>query len=232
MSELEDRLSAWVKDALASTWDRRNGQKVPEPADLTLKNEAVDLDAVVLYADLADSTDLVTSRSALFAAEVFKTYLFCAAQIIRSMGGVITAYDGDRIMAVFIGDSKNSNAAIAAYRIEWAVEKIIQPAIQAQYPKNTYVLKQKVGIASSPVTAVRTGVRNANDIVWVGNAANIAAKLAALKSGYSTYITEAVFKMLNDKAKKKNDGMSAIWTDLGGVQTFGRVYGTTYWRSP
>jgi len=38
------------------------------------------------------------------AAEIYKTYLHCAAKIIRSEGGSITSYDGDRIMGIFIGD--------------------------------------------------------------------------------------------------------------------------------
>jgi hypothetical protein len=56
---LADDLRTYVKKTLDDVWQRRDGQKVPEAEDLALKNEAVDFDAVVLYADLADSTDLV-----------------------------------------------------------------------------------------------------------------------------------------------------------------------------
>jgi class 3 adenylate cyclase len=51
-----------------------------------------------------------------FAAEIYKTFLHCAAKIIRSEDGVITAYDGDRIMAVFIGNAKNTSAVRAALK--------------------------------------------------------------------------------------------------------------------
>src|SRR4051794_12445175 len=124
---LADDLRAYVKKTIDDQWERRDGQAVPEAEDLSLKNEAVDLDAVVLYADLADSTNLVKGWKDWFAAEVYKNYLYCAARIVRSMGGEITAYDGDRIMAVFIGDAKNSNAAKTGLRINWAVGDIIKP---------------------------------------------------------------------------------------------------------
>ena len=68
--------------------------------NIQLGNDAVKLEGTVLYADLDDSTKLVDTMSPEFAAEVYKSYLVCAARIIRDQGGVITAYDGDRIMAV------------------------------------------------------------------------------------------------------------------------------------
>ena len=52
-------------------------------------------------------------------------------------------------MAVFIGNTKNTNAVRCALKISWAVSKIIRPAIQAQFPKNTYTLKHVVGIDTS-----------------------------------------------------------------------------------
>src|SRR5690242_17927161 len=143
---LNDDLEAYVKGVLAEAWQTRAGQVVPDPDDLPLRNLAVTLDATVLYADLASSTQMVANHTREFAAEVYKSYLYCAAKIIRANDGSITAYDGDRVMGVFIGGSKNTNAAKAALKINGAVNEIIQPAIDAQYPSNTYKLKHKVGV--------------------------------------------------------------------------------------
>jgi class 3 adenylate cyclase len=55
----------------------------------------------------------------------------------------------------------------------------------------------------------KTGVRGANDLVWVGRAANHAAKLTALPDSYSTYITADVFKVMNAEVKT-SEGI-AIW---------------------
>src|SRR5271166_3102827 len=106
---LGQQLEHEVKRIFREIWAVRDGQKVPESEDLQLGNDAVRLDGTVLYADLDGSTDMVNSHSPEFAAEVYKSYLHCAAKIIRDEGGVISAYDGDRIMAVFIGGSKNTS---------------------------------------------------------------------------------------------------------------------------
>jgi class 3 adenylate cyclase len=131
-------------------------------------------------------------------------------------------------MAVFIGDTKNSNAAKAGLRIKWAVDNIIKPPIQTKYPSNKYVLRQKVGIAASTVMVARTGIRGSNDLVWVGNSANIAAKLAGLGTNYSTYITEDVYKHLAQWAKNGGNPERNMWTDLGVKTGLGRVYGSTW----
>ena len=130
---LKDELTAEVKKIFAAQWTTRDGSKVPEAEDLKLGNDAVELDGTILYADLDGSTAMVDKYKQHFSAEVYKTYLYTAAKIIRSEGGVIVSYDGDRVMAVFIGDSKNSSAARCALKINWAVKHIVNPLKNAQY---------------------------------------------------------------------------------------------------
>lgn len=103
---LTSELAEKVETILQSQWTTRDGNVVPEAEDVGLDNDAVELEATVLYADLADSTDLVDQHSSDFAAEIYKSYLHCAAKLIASEGGEITAYDGDRIMAVFVHKTK------------------------------------------------------------------------------------------------------------------------------
>ncbi len=99
---LKEDLEVEVAGYFRSRWDERNGLVVPEAKDLRLGNDAVQLDATVLYADITASTQLVDTKAPAFAAEIYKGYLTCAARIVKAQGGAITAYDGDRIMAVFL----------------------------------------------------------------------------------------------------------------------------------
>ena len=202
---LSEDLAGEVKNILATSWQERDGQKVPEAVDVRLGNDAVKLQATVLYADLAESTNLVDKHKASFAAEVYKSYLHCASKIISAEGGVITAFDGDRVMAVFIGKTKNTSAARCALKINHAVVKIINPAIKAEYPKSEYTLKHSVGVDTSTLLVARTGLRGSNDLVWVGRAANYAAKLCALRQAtYAAYITADVFKVMLEKVKSSS----------------------------
>jgi class 3 adenylate cyclase len=204
-------LQTEVKAILAKTWTTREGQMVPEPADLKLGNDGVKLDATVLYADMDGSTNLVDTYNATTAAEVYKSYMVCTARIIKHAGGNITAYDGDRIMGIFIGDSKNSAAAKTALQINWALKNIVNPALKVQYGDTAYQMAHVIGIDTSTMLAARIGVRNDNDIVWVGRAANYAAKLTAISGGYPIYITADVFDKLNDSSKYGGDPRRLMW---------------------
>lgn len=182
-------------------WTERDGNVVPEDESIKLTNDGVNVEGTVLYADMADSTLLVARQTKTFATEIYKTFLHAAAKIIRNEGGTITAYDGDRIMAVYLGKSKNTSAVTTALRIHYAVDSIIGPAIKAQYQQQTYAPQHVVGIDTSKLFVARTGVRGANDLVWVGRAANYAAKLAALPHEYPTWITEDVYNNMNEIVK-------------------------------
>lgn len=129
-------LSKEVRKIFESRWTTREGQKVPESDQIKLGNDAVRLDGTVLYADMTDSTALVDNYRDWFAAEVLKAYLHSAAKIIRSEGGIITAYDGDRIMAVFIGGSKNTSAARCGLKLNYAVKEILNPAIAIRWHRH------------------------------------------------------------------------------------------------
>ena len=206
---LGDDLHSEVTKIFGESWTTCAGRTVPESDDLKLSNDAVTLEGTVLYADMDDSTKLVDTMKPSFAAKVYKAYLACAARTIKAEGGAITAYDGDRIMAVFIGDSKNSNAARTALKINYAVQKIINPAVKAQYPNSNYSVKQVVGIDTSKLFVARTGIRGSNDLVWVGPAANYAAKLSA-RSSPASQITADVYNRLNEKSKFGQNGKN-MW---------------------
>lgn len=226
---LKNELEVYVQKVLDEQWQRRSGQKVPDTDDVALKNEAVELDATVLYADLAGSTKMVKGYKDWFAAEIYKTYLYCAAKIIRANGGVITAYDGDRVMGVFLGDTKNSSAAKTGLQINWACRQIIGASVKAKYPDTDFSLRQRVGIDTSKLFVARTGIRGSNDLVWVGNAANNAAKMAALDPSYPTYITGDVYSMLLEWAKfGGEEPRRDMWTDLGTSSLGYRIYGSSW----
>jgi uridylate cyclase len=227
---LKEDLEEEVAEIFREPWDKRVGEKVPEPEDLRLGNDGVKLHATVLYADMCDSTKLVDNHGKSFAAEVYKAYLTCAARIIKDRGGSITAYDGDRIMAVFIGDSKNSSAAEAALRINYAVRKIVNPAIKHQYTNSSYELGHVIGIDTSKLLAARIGVRNDNDLVWVGRAANYAAKLSAIDDPNTIFITEGVFNKLNSGAKYSSSEKLVWTTDEWEAMAGVPIYRSSWWR--
>ena len=202
---------AEIKDVFATKWQTRKGIKVPEPEDVRLGNDAVLQEGTVLYADMADSTGLVEKHKDWFSAEVYKAYLVAACHVIRNNSGVITAFDGDRVMAVFIGDGKNSAAAKAALQLNWVVAEV-NAAMKSAYPDTAFSLQHSVGIDTSDLFVAKTGIRDFNDLVWVGRAANYAAKLSCLSDpGYSVFITEVVFSRLSESSKYGGNPKQVMW---------------------
>jgi len=210
---LKDDLVNETEKIVLGRWTRRDGTLVPETDDVGLGNEGVDLEATFLYADLADSTELA-HNSQTIGAEVVKAYLMGTTRIIRSLGGEIRSFDGDRVMGVFFGGSKNTAAAKAGLQINYFFTRILKPAFARVYTgtfPSQFNLTQTVGIDTSSVLAIRTGIRNNNDLVWIGRAPNIAAKLSGVREGFATFITNAVFDVIADESKFGGNPRQLMW---------------------
>ncbi|MEU1512944.1 adenylate/guanylate cyclase domain-containing protein [Streptomyces sp. NPDC005811] len=206
---LADDVTKAVTDVVCSDWDIRKGTVVPTTEDVKLRNGAVEVDAVYLYADLADSTGLARDFSRKTAAKVMRAYLDATCRVIKARGGQIRSFDGDRVMAIFMGSTKNTDAAKCALQINHAVTKIVRPKVEANLPSiksQGFIVKHCVGIDSGTALIVRGGVRGSNDLVSIGRAPNVAAKLSDIRTSAPTYITEAVFKSMADSSKYSGTG--------------------------
>ena len=201
-----EELSQAVSDIVTGRWSTTDGKTVPETEEIGLGNKGVELEATMLYADLVDSTEMAMHDRKI-AAEVYKAFLHCSSKIILR-NGYVRSFDGDRVMGVFIGDSKNTSAAKAALNINWAFRELITPQFKKQYEvfrNETLKLAHCTGVDTSKVLVARAGVRANNDLVWVGRAPNIAAKLSTLRDPpYYSWITNDVYKNMNAEAKVSN----------------------------
>lgn len=228
---IADDIRSNSKDAFGSAWTVRDGQVVPAASDLKLSNDAVRFEtATILYADLDASTDLVDRKRWESAGQVYKTFLYAASRIIRNHGGSIVSYDGDRVMGVFISKTQRNDAVSCALEINYAVKNIVQTELAKKW-QTDFKIRHVVGIDTSTVRAARTGVRGDNDLVWIGNAPNLAAKLTSLSADYPTWITKRVHDYLEDKQKLGSNGEN-IWRKWQWTQhNHEEIYSTTYWRS-
>jgi uridylate cyclase len=209
-ASFETKLDGDVRKIFETLWNIRSGLVVPNTDDVALTDGAVELDAVLLYADLAHSTRLARKFDRSVAAKIVRAYLSTMTQVVKNAGGEVRSFDGDRVMGVFVGNSKNSSAANCALKMNHVVTKILRPKAEAKFPslvKNGFRLAHCVGIHGSSVLVVRGGVRGDNDLVFIGSAPNLAAKLSEIRnSPYHSYITHSVFENLNHHAKTSSQG--------------------------
>jgi len=222
MSLLSD-IESDVDNTINKSWSTRKGQQIPTTSDVALAGGAVEIDAVFLYADLASSSKMVKELDRRVAAKIIKSFLATTARLIRHHGGSIASFDGDRIMGVFHGSNKNTVSAKCALQIKYVVHSIMRPKFKAKYNSvkhASFEITHGVGIDSGTVLAVKAGARGDNDLVWIGRAPNLAAKLSDLREApYQTFITASVYNMLHESSKyggsdKKNMWQSRSWTFL------------------
>ena len=198
-------LESDVQSTIDTLWSKRDGKKIPGTDEVALAGGAVEIAATFLYADLANSSKMVKELDRRIAAKILKSFLGTSAKIIKKCNGKVVSFDGDRIMGVFHGGSKNSNAAKCALNIKYAVVQIIRPKFEKKYDavKNaSFKIDHGVGVDTGTVLAVRAGARGSNDLIWIGRAPNLAAKLSDLRdSPYQSYITGSVFNKMSDASK-------------------------------
>lgn len=247
MSKFSDRLNETMSELMTTPWDEEELDEVPRTADVNLSDGAARVDVAYLYADLTDSTLLQKRYKDTFAAKVIRMFLNGSSQIIRKNGGGIKSFDGDRVMGVFTGGQRRNNAANAALKINWLVRQSINPIVAKRLDdtktKQKWTVRHGVGIDAGEALIVRAGVRNSkgekthNDLISVGRAPNVAAKLSAnrdLGAGPSI-VTAEVYSYLSEAQRLGGVEKQSMWTgphqlDAGPYSL--EVYASTWRRVP
>lgn len=236
---LRDDLTSEVNGITGQAWSLRDGNVVPTTDSITLSGGGVKLEVVMLYADLAESTNLAMNFDRRVAAKVVKAFLSGCCRIIRAHNGHIRSFDGDRVMGVFVEGAKNTNAAICGLKINWLVTELLRPTFRSTYPSlaaGGFDISHGVGIDRSEVLVVRSGIRAHNDLVWIGRAPNVAAKLANVRDRDPTIITQDVFNSLLDEAKFSIGAKELMWKarawNEAPANTLSDVYSSGWWWRP
>ncbi len=222
-----------VSTIFDTSWNITKGTVVPETEDVVLKNGGKLLDAVYLYADLAGSSNLAQRLTREATAKIVKAYINTAARIILFKDGAIRSFDGDRVMGIFIGADKEERAVRAAMGIHWAVNEVIPEAIKNGFTdgKDFCNIRHAIGIDVGEALIVRGGVRDNNDLISIGSAPNVAAKLSDLRLGPSIFITQAVADELGDDYQTYGEARRPVWSRVHSVAPIGGRYVTVYGTS-
>jgi len=238
MTDRARLLEVRVKGIMAAPWKSRVGRVVPAPEAVQLMEGAVEIDAAVLYADLARSSYLASEFDERVGAKVVKSFLACTSLLVSKHGGKVTSFDGDRVMGVFVGEGKETSAVLCGLGINWAVSQVIFPRVREQFPSLQtagYLMSHAVGIDCGQVSAVRVGYRFANDLVWIGRAPNLAAKLSDIRSSpYSTFVTREVLERCTNNARLVGDPPVPMWSEFS-FDWLGEtvpIYASAWWLRP
>lgn len=234
-------LEEMVSDYLEGNYETYDPEGVPKPEDIPLGNEAAKLEATALFIDIRQSSDITNVFRRQTAAKMVKGYFDGSVRIIRMNDGEVRSFNGDGMLALFVGGSRSTHAVKAAMQVDWFVGNILKPQIARYFENNQSASNQELdfnigcGLDEGHILAVRVGIRGTNDVAWVGRCTNMAAKLASNVSSsfHNVGITRAVYDRLNDSRKYDSSG-THMWSEeefdeYGGVTRAIRT--TNYWTS-
>jgi class 3 adenylate cyclase len=184
----------------------------------------------ILFADIARSTKLITSCDAEYAARVLQTFLKIAAWAIRYHQGEIRSFDGDRVMAVFVdrdGTNHVEDALKAALCINTFVRQVGVPRLDAMArlrPRTrAYTLGHAIGIASGMFHVFTAGTTENNDLIFMGPATNLAARLSDWRDAdFSIFLSGDAHQLIESGSLKD----SGLWVALPDTVLGAKVWAT------
>lgn len=207
-----DDLVQRLEECFDTPFDMRLGRKTPHVDRLSLKSGGVVYDGTVLYADVVGSSTLGERFGYEGSAKIIQGFLLAASRLVTAWEGTVTAYDGDRVMAVFGGDDQEDNAVATALSLTYVIRHHLNPILNDAFGKPSIArhLVHCCGIDAGDMLAVKVGMRGHTDLFWSGRPANLAAKLCShRKPAFATIITSRVFQSIDPDLKRSSD--TAYW---------------------
>lgn len=237
---LKDDISNGVDDYFGGAYTITNSRAVPSAENVGLGKVGVSIELVMMFVDIRESTKIVDGLRRISAARMYKSFLWSVSKIVKYYNGEIKSFNGDGALVVFEGEAKANQAVKAAYMINWTVIHVLRPQMNAYFKRNNSLEDVHfgfgLGIDVGEVLIVRAGLKGAtnSDLVWAGNATNIAVKLSDLgDKDNPMYISNRVYNLLNDEQKQYVHSATAIWEKrYWTAKDNAIVYRTNYWRHP
>lgn len=215
------QLDRIVEEAFKTEYQIKHGKTIPKITDLPLGNFGRVIDISVLFVDIRYSTKIVSAVRHTTAAKMFKAFMKGIANIATVGGGKIRAFNGDGVLVVFYGANGPAQAVKVAGQISWFLTEVLKKRLDKILQQNQILHDNKIyfdfgiGIDYGEVLVVRGGVKglNNNDLVWVGNVPNYAAKISHLsRKNYHIHITKNVYQSLSDE--QANVAGVNLWTQV------------------
>lgn len=170
-----------------------------------------ELDATVLFCDLAGFTTFAEKAPPRDVREAIDHYLTNVATAIRTHEGTVVSYEGDSIMAVWGAPVVRADHAERALDATREITHVRMPAFLAWLERNPRVEQEMdfgVGVATGPVVSAFVGPEWRLEYAAVGRTTVIASRVQAAtrSAGCRVLITEHTIDRLHDRSGYRKVG--------------------------
>lgn len=223
LTELNGKIDAYVKQP----YEIEETTIIPDTDNpkLTFGNKGLSCEYAFLFMDIRKSSELHKTYGFTKAAKIYQSFHDINVRVIEENNGSVRAFDGDRVMGVFAGGSKNSNAVKAGMQIQWAIRKILNPKLETKITCGG-------GIDFGEILVTKIGKgrnKNNNDLVWIGKADNYASHLANEAKNSIIISTNSYNVLISDRkiSNGKNMWLPKVLTLKNGtkVNCYESIYG-------
>lgn len=197
-------------------------RKIPTVSDVAF-DEARLIQTSVLHIDIRSSSGILNQCGHINTLKIYKIFHTAMVIIARFKGGQIRTFAGDRIGVFFdIDKVQRTKAVETALLMQAVIDNTINPLISQQFG---YSLRVGIGVDFGEMLVGRIGIYGNpnNDLVWTGNAANYASKLADYNNSGVFISNEVHINMA--KSLKEDVGMMWQVVNDANLGTFHRFIG-------
>lgn len=186
---------------------------VPKRTDLTFGNNVKKmLFVVVMYVDMRKSRKILSDATTFWSVKIHRAFLLALTHSVERRDGHLRSFNGDGILAFFIGDKASSRAVRAAMDMKGIVLKLNEHLEK----KNLNPIDFGVGIAQGPVLVAKSGKAGDDltkqDLIWVGLPVYVAVELSDYaKAPYSIWISGKVRSSIGTE-----DYLDVVYDDKDG----------------
>lgn len=170
-----------IKAYLSESYTNSETNVVPKKYDLTFGNTTKKIKhAVILYIDMRKSRNILFNATDFWSVKIHKAFLRAVTHCIEKRDGHFRSFNGDGLLAFFIGENAASRAVRAAMDIKGFVLKINEILEKNNKDKIDF----GIGIAQGTVMVAKSGKagddQTKQDLIWIGVAVYVAVELSEL----------------------------------------------------
>jgi adenylate cyclase len=222
-----------VSEYLNQSYTKEETRIVPKRTDLTFGNTTKIMPhVVVLYVDMRKSKKILSDATTFWSVKIHKSFLLALTHCVEKREGHMRSFNGDGILAFFIGENAASRAVRAAMDTKGFILKMNEQLEKAGKNKIDF----GIGIGQGKIQVAKSGKAGDDmtkqDLIWVGLPVYVAVELSDFaKKPYNIWIskhvrssidTEKYLNVVNDE-----NGDSIWYKDTKTLKSVGE-YGVHY----
>ena len=143
----------------------------------------------VLFADIRNFSAYCETRPPQESAAILHTFFSSATRIVQAHGGVIEAFQGDAIIAVWNGELQTNPAAARhanqALQAAIALQAAVQGVLPDPAPEGLEPLSLGIGVETGPATVGSFGLASRRTHMVMGRTVTIASRLVGMTADLS-----------------------------------------------